>query len=61
MARANAVSAGPCVRERGRADGVGRSNGGGGKPAGVRKTRPPTRFCGGSSPWFRFRVVGEVG
>jgi hypothetical protein len=61
MAWADAVSAGPRVRERGRADGVGRSNGGAGEPAGVRKTRPPMRFRGGSPPWFRFRVVGEVG
>jgi hypothetical protein len=55
------VSAGPRARERGRADGVGRFDGGGGKPAGVGKNRPPMRFCGGSPPWFRFWVVGEVG
>jgi hypothetical protein len=33
--RANAVSAGPCTRERGSANGVGRSDGRGGEPAGV--------------------------
>jgi hypothetical protein len=61
MARADAVSAGPHARERGRADDVGQSDEGGGEPAGFRKNRPPTRFRGGSPPWFRFRVVGEVG
>jgi hypothetical protein len=55
------MSAGPRARERGRADGVGQSHGEGGEPIGVRKNRPSTRFCGGSPPWFRFRVVGEVG
>jgi hypothetical protein len=55
------VSMGPRARERGRADGVGRSDGGGGEPAGVGKNRLPTRFRGGSPPWFRFRVVREVG
>jgi hypothetical protein len=57
----DAVSVGPRARERGRADDVGRSDGEGGEPAGVGKNRPPTRFHGSSLPWFRFRVVGEVG
>jgi hypothetical protein len=60
-ARANTVSASPHVRERGRADGIGRSDGGGGEAAGVGKNRPPTRFRGSSPSWFRFWVVGEVG
>jgi hypothetical protein len=36
--RADAVSAGPRARERGKADDVGRSDEGGGKLAGVGKT-----------------------
>jgi hypothetical protein len=59
--RMDAVSAGPRARERGRADGVGRSDGGGGEPTVVGKNRPSTRFRGGSPPWFWFWVVGEVG
>jgi hypothetical protein len=60
-ARADAVSAGPRVRERGRADDVGQSDERGGESARVGKNRPSTRFHDGSPPWFRFRVVGEVG
>jgi hypothetical protein len=56
----DAVSAGPCARERRRVDGVGRSDGGGGEPAGFGKNQRPTRFHGGSPPWFWFWLVGEV-
>jgi hypothetical protein len=54
--RADAVSVGPRARERGSADDVGRSDGGGGTDWG----RPPMRFRGGSPPQLRFWVVGEV-
>jgi hypothetical protein len=62
-ARADAVSASPRVRERGRADGVGRLTGGGG---GGRNRRgggntPPPRVHRGSPPRFRFSRVREVG
>jgi hypothetical protein len=55
MARADAVSAGPRVRERGETDDVRGAN----RPGS--ENRPPMRFRGGSPAWFRFRVVGEVG
>jgi hypothetical protein len=42
------MSAGPHARERGRADDIGQSDGGGGEPTGVGKNQPPTRFCGSS-------------
>jgi hypothetical protein len=54
-ARADAVSAGPRVRERGSANDVRGAN----RPGS--ENRPPTRFRGGSPAWFWFRVVGEVG
>jgi hypothetical protein len=43
MARADAVSAGPCVRERGSADGVGQSDGGANRP-GLTADEVPRRF-----------------
>jgi hypothetical protein len=58
MARADAVSVGPRVRERGKTNDV-RGRGGANRPG--LENRPSTRFRGGSPAGFRFRVVGEVG
>jgi hypothetical protein len=50
--QADAVSAGPRVRERGSADGVGRSDGGGGEPAGVDRRRGSAMVLRRSSGWW---------
>jgi hypothetical protein len=57
MARADAVSVSPRVRERGKTNDV---RGRGANRLGS-ENRPSTRFHGGSPAWFRFWVVGEVG
>jgi hypothetical protein len=58
-----AVGMGPHARGRGRltASGGGTGGGGRGRIGQGRKNRPSTRFRGGSPPWFRFWVIGEVG
>jgi hypothetical protein len=67
-AQADAVSAGPCVRERGSADGVGQSDGGGGaNRPGLTADEVPRRFSavapvpGGRGGLARAGVGGQGG